>query len=48
VVMCSYGHGKDSNSSTVADAGRITDPVGFANPASVHRAGGVPTTGGMK
>ena len=44
----SYGHGNHPDSSSVADASRITDPVGFANPAPVDRAGGVPTTGGMK
>ena len=48
VVLCSYGRGNHPDSSSVADASRITDPVGFANPAPVHRAGGVPTTGGMK
>jgi hypothetical protein len=46
--MCSHGYGNHLDSSTVTDAGRITDPIGFANPAPVRRAGGVPTTGGMK
>lgn len=48
VVLCPYGHGSHPDSSSIADASRITDPVGFANPAPVSRAGGVPTTGGNK
>jgi hypothetical protein len=46
--MCTYGHGKHSDSFSVADACCISDPGGFANPAPVDRAGGVPTSGGKE
>jgi hypothetical protein len=46
--MCTHGHGKHSDSASVADAGCITDPSGFANPAPVTRARGVTTTGGRE
>jgi hypothetical protein len=48
VIMFVHGRGTHTDSSSVADASRIPDPVGLANPAPVNRAGGVPTTGGMK
>ena len=48
MVLCSYGHANHFGTSSVTDTSGITDPVGFANPAPVRRAGGVPTTGGMK
>jgi hypothetical protein len=48
VVLCSYGLAKHLDSSSLTDAGRNTDPFGFANPAPVLRAGGIPATGGMK
>ena len=48
MVPCSYGHGTHPDPSSVADARRIPDPVGFADPAPNNRAGGVPTTGGKK
>lgn len=44
MVLCRYGHGKHTDTSGVTDASRLTDPVGFADPAPVNRAGGVPTT----
>ena len=46
--MCLHGHETHPDSSGVADAIRFAGPVGFANTAPVNRAGGVPTTGGMK
>jgi hypothetical protein len=43
--MCTRGDGKHPYSASVADAGRITDPVGFADTAPVNRDGGVTTNG---
>jgi hypothetical protein len=44
--MCPYGHGTHQDSSGVADASRVTDPISFADPAPINGAGGDPTTGG--
>jgi hypothetical protein len=48
MVLCSYVRRNHLDSSSLTDAGRNTDPAGFANPAPVRRAGGIPATGGMK
>jgi hypothetical protein len=46
--VCPYGHGTHQDSSGVADASRVTDPIGFADPAPSNGAGGDPTPGGKK
>jgi hypothetical protein len=46
VVLCPYVNGNHPDSSGVADASRVSDPIGFANPARIIRAGRDPTTGG--
>jgi hypothetical protein len=48
VVVCLYGYATHQDSSGVADASRVTDPIGFADPAPINLAGGDPTTGGKK
>jgi hypothetical protein len=48
VIQCAYGTGPHQDSSGVADASRFAGPVGLTDTAAVNRAGGVPTSGGMK
>jgi hypothetical protein len=48
VIMCVYGHGPHQDSPGVADTSRIADSVGLADTAAVNRAGGIPTSRGMK
>jgi hypothetical protein len=46
--VCLYGDSAHQDSAGVADASRLTDPIGLADPAPIDRAGGNPTTGGKK
>jgi hypothetical protein len=48
VIVCLYGPGTHQDSSGVADASRVTDPIGFADPGPINGAGGDPTTEGKK